>query len=149
MLGEDMDYSEFKSSKIPMMRITYTGTSVRSKVYRSMWIFNKLTFSSQKYNIPLRVEVEKGESEVMTIALGVGIGISLAIGQGFFSEFGAEMYHYMKKKILEQLKKHYSSKIKVETNNAWAELKGLRRIDSEEIYLENNEEPKPKKQLHA
>ncbi len=131
---------EIEDIKYPAMRIIYTGESTRSKVERSMWIFRKFAYSVEKYNIPIQIEVKKGESEIITIVLKI-------IGEGILLAFGKDIYEFMKAKILQQLEKQYKSKIKVKTNKAWKE-KGLPPINSDEIYNERNEK-RGKKRLHS
>ncbi|MCL5089810.1 MAG: hypothetical protein M1382_01410 [Candidatus Marsarchaeota archaeon] len=94
----------------------------------------------EKYNIPIQIEVKKGESEIITIVLKI-------IGEGILLAFGKNIYEFMKAKILQQLEKQYKSKIKVKTNKAWKE-KGLPPINSDEIYNERNEK-RGKKRLHS
>ena len=138
---EKLDLEElFNGNKYPAMRIIYTGESTRSKVERSMLIFEKLTFSAEKYDIPIQIEVKKGESVIITIILS-------EIGKGILLGLGEDLYTYMKKKILEQTKKPFKSKIKVETNKAWKVI-GLPPINSNEIHDKNDEENKDGR-LHA
>ena len=129
----------FNENEYLVMRIVYEGDSIRSKALRSMWIFEKLAFSAEKYDIPIQIEVKKGESEIMTVIVSAVVG-------GILHEFGEDIYKFMKKKILEQTKKSFKSEIKVETNKAWKEA-GLRSINSDKIYEKNDE--KDKKLLHA
>ena len=130
----------FNGNEYPVMRIVYEGDSIRSKALRSMWIFEKLAFSAEKYNIPIQIEVKKGESEIMTVIAG-------AVVTGFFYAFGEDIYKFMKKKILQQLSGEYKSKIKVETNEVW-KAAGLPPINSNEIHEKNDEENRDG-QLHA
>ena len=83
----------FEENGYPAMRIIYTGESTRSKVERSMWIFRKFAYSVEKYNIPIQMEVKKGESEIITIVLKL-------IGDGILLAFGRDIYEFMKAKIL-------------------------------------------------
>ena len=127
----------FNENKYPVMRIVYEGDSIRSKALRSMWIFEKLAFSAEKYDIPIQIEVKKGESEIMTVIVAGGVIVANRI----LSNFGDDLYKFMKEKILQQLSGEYKSKIKVETNRAWKNT-GLPPINSDEITEENDEENK-------
>ena len=124
----------FNENKYPVMRIVYEGDSIRSKALRSMWIFEKLAFFAENYDIPIQIEVKKGNSVIITIILS-------KISEGILLMLGEDIYKFMKKKILEQTKKSFKSEIKVETNKAW-ENKGLPPINSNEIHEENDEENK-------
>ena len=133
----------FNENEYPAMRIVYEGDSIRSKALRSMWIFEKLAFSAEKYDIPIQIEVKKGESVIMTVIVAGG----LIVAKRFLNDFGDDLYKFMKKKILQQLSGEYKSKIKVETNEAWEGV-GLRSINSDEINEKNDEENKDGR-LHA
>lgn len=127
----------FNENEYLVMRIVYEGDSIRSKALRSMWIFEKLAFSAEKYDIPIQIEVKKGESEIMTVIVAGGVIVANRI----LSNFGDDLYKFMKEKILQQLSGEYKSKIKVETNRAWKNT-GLPPINSDEITEENDEENK-------
>ena len=137
----------FNGYEYPVMRIVYEGDSIRSKALRSMWIFEKLAFSAEKYDIPIQIEVKKGESEIMTVIVGSLVAGGVIVANRILSNFGDDLYKFMKEKILQQLSGEYKSKIKVETNEAWEGV-GLRSINSDEINEKNDEENKDGR-LHA
>jgi len=87
----------FNENEYPAMRIVYEGDSIRSKALRSMWIFEKLAFFAENYDIPIQIEVKKGKSAIITI-------ISSKISEGILLMLGEDIYKFMKKKILEQTK---------------------------------------------
>lgn len=133
MEGLDLERM-FKNNEYPAIRIIYKGKT-KSKVMRSVWIFEKFAFSAERYDMAIQIEVKKGESEIITIVLGA----LKVIDTGILLKFGDDIYEFLKKKILEQLEKEYKSEIKVETNGKW-EKSGLPPINSDEIHEENKGE---------
>ncbi|MGI0059825.1 MAG: hypothetical protein ACREBJ_08655 [Nitrosotalea sp.] len=79
-----------------------------------MWVFNKVAFTSEKYDVPVYVEVRKGKSLDIFITLFIGAIITAAGAKA-----GNDIYDYVKKKVKEALKKKYKSTMSFDVNQVW------------------------------
>ncbi len=125
-MAEGIELLPLLDEGLPKLSITYKG-SPKSKYMRSMWVFNKVAAASEKYNTPVYVKVEKGESLHVLIIVGVAIA---TIGGGAFvgelaKNLADDIYKYVKRKFEEEengSKKFKSKMLKPEINKAWEEL---------------------------